>query len=46
MFKLAAVTAVATATSMEEMKNTAELFTIRVSEEVGSPLENRADALK
>merc|ERR1711865_1173858 len=42
MFKLAAVTAVVAATSMEEMKNTAELFTIQVKEEDAAEAERRA----
>jgi hypothetical protein len=46
MFKLAAVTAIVAATSMEEMKNTAELFTIQVKEDVAAPLERRGRDLE
>jgi hypothetical protein len=46
MFKLAAVTAVAAAASMEEMQQTAELFTITLKEEEIKPLKHKAMELK
>lgn len=45
MFKLAAVTAVASANTMAEFKETAELFTITAHGEEVMPLEGKAKAL-
>ena len=46
MFKLAAVTAVAAAASMEEFQQTAELFTVTLKEEEVKPLKHKAMELK